>query len=174
MTEPTLFHDITPAALLSSDQRYRYWLTRDWARHGGRRCTFVMLNPSTADATQDDPTIRRCIGFARALGYGGLMVVNLYALRATKPEVLWRADYDERVGADNDSELRRALRDAAERDAHVIGGWGANAEARRVAEVMALPHAERLTALGTTKAGQPRHPLYLRADSTPTRWGAPR
>lgn len=88
--------DLEPAgraAAISPDGAYRYSLHREWRRSEDqpRWVTFVMLNPSTADAVQDDPTIRRCIAFARALGGTGLAVANLYAFRATSPADLWAA-----------------------------------------------------------------------------------
>lgn len=101
---------IVTSASISGDYRYR--LGRAWA--GGPTCTFIMLNPSTADADQDDPTIRRCVGFAKALGCGALEVVNLYAYRATNPRDLLRQD--ERVGPENDYWLREAQLDPPSRD----------------------------------------------------------
>lgn len=157
--------DILRTARLSIDDRYRWTLHRRW----GDRSTvvFIMLNPSTADATQDDPTIRRCIGFARRWGMGGLTVVNLYAYRATKPADLWLAD--DPVGSAND----RSITAEVARAELVVAAWGANAKPDRIAEVLALPGMDKLTALDVTKDGQPRHPLYLRADLTPQPWRQP-
>lgn len=154
--------DVTASAVLSADGLYRYELARTWSDTAP--VTFVMLNPSTADASLDDPTIRRCIGFARAWGHGGIRVVNLYALRSTDPKALWCAP--DPVGPDNDEYLRRA----AASGGPLIAAWGANARPDRVAAVLALPGLEALQALGVTKAGQPRHPLYLRGDAAPTPW----
>ena len=156
------------SAVISEDGRYRYQLTRFWdpSVHG---LAFVMLNPSTADGTEDDPTIRRCMRFARDLGFGGLHVVNLYAFRATKPADLWRAEQP--VGPENDDYLRRTFVAAAAFGKPVIAAWGANARPDRVAEVLDLPLARQsLHHLGLTKAGAPRHPLYLRADAKPSPW----
>lgn len=149
---------------ISACGRYRYLLGRRWA--DGPRATFIMLNPSTADAEQDDPTIRRCIGYARAWGMGALQVVNLYALRATDPAELWRAQ--DPIGPDNDITLVACA--LAHRPAPLIAAWGAHARPDRVAAVLALPGMDRLTALGVTKAGQPRHPLYLPATATLRPW----
>lgn len=157
---------ITRAADISEDGRYRYHLSRFWdpAVHG---LAFVMLNPSTADGSADDPTIRRCMRFARDLGFGGMYVVNLYAFRATKPADLWRAE--DPVGPENDAYLKRAFLAAAAVGKPVIAAWGANARPDRVAQVLDLPLArESLHAFGLTKGGAPRHPLYLRAESYPT------
>lgn len=148
------------------DGKYRYELTRAWA--DGPECTFVMLNPSTADGHEDDPTIRRCVGFAKTLDCGSLRVVNLYAFRATNPRDVFRQDG--RVGPENDYWISCALWDAAEVEAPVIAAWGANAEVWRVRAVLALPGADRLTALGVTKDGHPRHPLYLPSTARPEPW----
>lgn len=148
-------------AVLSEDGAYRYSLVRRWGN--ALPAQFVMLNPSTADDTLDDPTIRRCVGFAQRLGCGGIVVVNLYALRSTDPAQLWKAD--DPVGPRNDTYLSVVMRRAGTVGAPLIAAWGANAKADRVAEVLAMPHAEQFTCLGLTKAGAPRHPLYVRADA---------
>lgn len=150
-------------AVLSECERYRYTLTREW--DGGiPPLTFIMLNPSTADATLDDPTIRRCIGFARSRGFGGLRVLNLFAFRATDPAHM-KAEADP-VGVDNDMHLRAALDTAKNANAPVIAAWGVNGiHNGRAAEVreLALQCAVTLICLGTTKDGCPRHPLYVPA-----------
>lgn len=155
-------------AVLSDCGRYRYRLTRTWDS-ARPNATFIMLNPSTADASVDDPTIIRCRNYARAWGLGGLTVVNLYAYRATNPDDLWKVD--DPIGADNDDHLREVLTAAAADGAPVVAAWGGNARPDRVAQVVAL--AGPLTALGLTKAGQPRHPLYLRKDAVLARWLPP-
>ena len=149
-------------AELSSDRRYRYRLSRLWA--DGPRVTFVMLNPSTADETADDPTLRRCLGFAKAWGYGGLEVVNLYALRATDPIELWKSD--DPVGPEND----RYLREAGASGAPLVAAWGAHAKRARVQEVLSIPGFDRLTCLRVTKMGYPSHPLYLPKALKPVPW----
>lgn len=118
-----------------------------------------MLNPSTADADQDDPTIRRCIRFAQAWGFHRLEVVNLYAFRATDPNQLWQVL--DPVGPDND----RYIREASARASMTIVAWGTNAKRHRQREVMKLltePHA-----LEMTKHRFPKHPLYIRSDAKP-------
>lgn len=129
-------------AHLSQDGLYRYSLHREW-RVGydvPRWVTFVMLNPSTANAHQDDPTIRRCIGFAKSLGGTGLAVVNLYAFRATSPADLWTTP--DPVGPNNDHHLALFLEMAARYDFPIIAAWGAHAKPDRVAAVMTMPGAE--------------------------------
>ena len=135
--------------------RYRYSLTRRWAQGGGRTA-FVLLNPSTADAHRDDPTIRRCISFARAWGYGELEVVNLFAFRATLPRDLRKGRNP--VGADNDAFLLRAAHGAN----LVLLAWGTHGTlAGRDAQVLALMKGRELRCLGKTRDGHPRHVLYL-------------
>lgn len=156
------------SAWLSGCQRYRYRLGRNWADGWGKPAVFVMLNPSTADAFVDDPTIVRCRNFAKAWGCDRLIVVNLYALRSTDPRGLWKAE--DPVGPENDAHLEDAAYTAAEYDGPLVAAWGANAKPDRVAQVLALPGMERLMALGTTKAGAPRHPLYLPGTARPEPW----
>lgn len=162
-------NDVLRTALLSEDGRYRYTLNRIWG-HPHDLVTWIMLNPSTADANLDDPTIRRCIGFARAWGHGGITVVNIYAYRATKPADLWKAG--DPTGPKNDETLRQALDQAARNGTPVIAAWGAHVGEYSGHWVYALAHARgvQLLALGTTKAGQPRHPLYLPKSATPEPW----
>lgn len=157
-------------ASISRDGIYRWSLHRDWLRDLGRPhwVTFVMLNPSTADAEVDDPTIRRCIGFAKALGGTGLAVVNLYALRATQPTELWNAA--DPVGPSNDAQLSMFFQMAARYDFPINAAWGAHAKPDRVAKVLTMPGAERLQALHVTKTGAPGHPLYLPATATLRPW----
>jgi len=159
-----------PSAVLSDCGTYRYSLTRDWTA-SGRRAVFIMLNPSTADATQDDPTIRRCIRFAQRFGCDGLRVVNLYGLRSTDPAALW--EHPDPVGPDNDAYIEHALWSAETTDAPVIAAWGANARQDRIDQVLGLHGMLSCQALGLTKTGQPRHPLYLRRDAELVQWPTP-
>jgi hypothetical protein len=154
--------EMVRGAQISSDGRYRYLLGRQWS--DAPAATFIMLNPSTADADVDDPTVRRCIGFAASWGCGGLVVVNLYALRSTDPRALWSAD--DPVGPENDFYIASSARAFELPGAPLVAAWGAHAKADRVDHVLTIPGvADRLQCLGTTKAGAPRHPLYLRADA---------
>jgi len=157
-------------AVLSSDGVYRYRLWRRWDP-SVPSMIFVMLNPSTADAEADDPTIRRCVGFARREHCGGIEVVNLFALRATDPVALhhhpdpegpenaqaWRAAWDEHPGAT------------------VVAAWGAKSLRKlpdRKASIYALTRIERRgwQCLGKSKAGFPRHPLFVPGDQPFERW----
>lgn len=146
-------------AFISDDGKYRYSLFREW--NGDLPLVvFVMLNPSTADAEKDDPTIRRCIRFAKDWGYGSLRVVNLFAYRATDPRELLRTD--DPVGRDNS-----VIVQVWTRSFDTIAAWGGNPIARHMDPAIrrALENARQLDCLGLTKTGnQPRHPLYVRAD----------
>jgi hypothetical protein len=151
-------------AQFDASGRYRYRLTREWDA-ALPHVTFVMLNPSTADHRQDDPTIRRCIGFARAWGYGGVEVLNLFAWRATKPKDLRKAPAP--VGTANDRHLRRAARTSGA----VVVAWGIHgAWLNRDQSALALlrRHGCQPLCLGLTRDGQPRHVLYLRNETRPT------
>lgn len=143
-------------AIISDCGRFRYSLTRTWG--DGLRLLFVMLNPSTADALQDDATIRRCIRFAQAEHFGSLEVVNLFAYRARDPADLRREGYP--VGPDNDFYIQ-----AAACQAHrVCVAWGAVAEADdRIQVVMPLLRraGREPECLHITRSGYPGHPLYL-------------
>jgi len=150
-------------AVISDCGLYRYHLIRRWGP--GKCCVFVMLNPSTADASADDPTIRRCRAFAKRFGCDALAVVNVYGWRATRPVELWRTP--DPVGPLNDRFIRLALDCAKRDDAPVVAAWGANARPGRVLTVSRLG---RFQCLGVTKAGAPRHPLYLRSDEALTPW----
>ncbi len=145
------------AARFDRAEVYRYSLRRTWNRHGPR-IVWVCLNPNRADATHDDPTIRRCIGFSRRWGFGSLEVVNLFALRARDPKALRSAA--DPVGPGNDAALRSALRRAD----CVVAAWGAHGRLgdRDRAAARWLRSARTLRCFGLTRDGQPRHPLYLR------------
>jgi hypothetical protein len=129
-----------------------------------------MLNPSTADATQDDPTIRRCLGFAKRLGYDAIVVGNVYAYRATDPAALRTAA--DPFGPHNAVHLFCIAGDC---DA-IVCAWGGNlldpGHGRRTAEILTRGGAN-LACLGTTKSGQPKHPLYLAANTPLVDWTPP-
>ena len=148
-------------AVISDDGLYRYRLERVWddARPA---LPFVMLNPSTADALVDDPTIRRCVGFARRENAGGIIVCNLYAFRATSPADLWKAR--DPYGPQQDDELRTLSEYARLTGMPIVCGWGIHGGSWNKPIMMLQTHSPRLACLGRTKDGKPRHPLYVRAD----------
>lgn len=144
-------------AVISDCGQFRYILRRSWDI-SRPALGFVMLNPSTADASEDDPTIRKCIGFAERMGYGAIVVTNLYAFRSTDPRDLKRAGYLR--GPECDEWLLRAAREAS----LTICAWGAHArDLSRPIDVINMLSGEgiRLRALAYTEDGIPRHPLML-------------
>lgn len=150
-------------AVISDCGKYRYLLRRVWG--DGKTCVFVMLNPSTADDKVDDPTIRRCINFAKREGCGSLTVLNLYALRTKDPKVLKARGYP--VGERNDNMFGVYAANAVGQPSLVIAAWGAHARTWRVGQVMKMFHDADVPvyALGLTKDGSPRHPLYMASDT---------
>ena len=159
--------DAASTAVYSPDLRYRYALSRVWAPGG--QVLFVMLNPSTATEVQNDPTVERCERRARALGFGGFAVANIFAFRATDPRVM-RADSDP-VGPDND----RIIHDLAQSAQQIICAWGTHgAHLQRGDRVQTLLRAtaKDLFHLGLSLAGHPKHPLYIGYDQHPQLWAA--
>lgn len=162
-------HQARGSAILSEDGIYRYELSRTWS-DTDPLVDWIMLNPSTADASLDDPTIRRCIGFSRSWGFGGLTVRNLFALRSTNPSALRR--HGDPVGPRNDEHLRQG---AANNDSLTVCAWGAHGRLHgRDEAVLALlaRHGARPHHLGLTKFGAPRHPLYLPGLTELIAWSA--
>lgn len=127
-----------------------------------------MLNPSTADADIDDPTIRRCIRFATDWGFDVLSVRNLFALRATDPKQLLACDVLPSGGGRGDAEI--AMANTADL---VIAAWGAWVPHDRTRDARRFLASSKLHCLGTTKAGAPRHPLYVKAETKPVKYEWP-
>jgi hypothetical protein len=158
--------DARSSAVYSDCERYRYLLTRIWDP-GGRRALFIMLNPSTATEVQNDPTVERCERRARALGFGAFRVTNIFAWRDTDPARM-RAAADP-VGPGNDDAIAQSCGWADQ----IIAAWGAHgAHLGRGGEVAALLRAagRPVWHLGLTRAGHPRHPLYIGYSRQPERW----
>lgn len=151
-------HFVSATADIRGD--YRYSLTRVWDETLPT-ITFVLLNPSTADARDLDPTLRRCVNFSKRDGYGGMKILNLYAYRTPSPKVMLAVP--DPVGPDNDRVL-------AEATGTVVAGWGTNASPERVAHVLKL--LPTLKALKITTHGHPQHPLYVKGDSPLVDWPA--
>lgn len=147
-------------ALLSPCSRYRWVLGRSWDRRAPV-LGVVGLNPSTADGRDDDPTLRRLIGFARSWGFGSLRLANLYALRTPHPRVLFADDAP--VGPSNDAWIAHVL---SQSDL-CLAAWGNGGVGPRAD---AWTKAAPWHVLGTTRLGAPRHPLYVRADAKPVPW----
>jgi len=158
-------------AEFSHDRRYRYtlWRRAQWQRDGiatggAGYVAFIGLNPSTADEATDDNTVRRCVRFARDWGLGDMCMLNLFAFRATDPREM-QAEA-EPVGPDNDEWILRTAKGAQV----VVAAWGFNGtyqERDQRVTRMLLDEGVRLYCLGRTKDGDPRHPLYVRADTLP-------
>lgn len=171
-----LLPGVRPNALLSEDGVYRYWLSRTWSP--APVVLWIMLNPSTATAHEDDNTIRKCQKFARSWGYGGIYVANIFALRSRDPRAL--LEHPDPIGPEND---RRLLELANVQGSlpglnsgqtfPIIAAWGAHGliggrgpEVRR----MFQEAGRKLYYLRLTKSGHPWHPLYLPDSSTPVEW----
>lgn len=142
---------------------YRYGLRRVWDAGAGE-LLYVMLNPSTATEVQNDPTIERCQRRARALSFGGMRIANLFAYRATRPGDLRRAD--DPAGPEN-----AALLEAWSTEAQVtLAAWGVHGALREAGPRMAPLLSGDVRHLGLTRAGHPRHPLYVAYSVRPEPW----
>lgn len=183
---PTSYID--KGAILSADGRYRYFLWREW--HGThdpknwewiygkdgdgnplgqpKACVFIMLNPSTADGDVDDPTIRRCVSYAQRWKYERLEVVNLFAYRTTKPNEMLALNHDDDpVGSRNQEYFDRIIESAG----IIICAWGAHGGYLGQDETaMGWLGGKMVYALGLTKDGYPRHPLYLKSEADPQKF----
>lgn len=162
-------------AEISPDGMFRFRLWRRWG--DGRQMTFIMLNPSIADASVDDPTLRRCIGFAQREGCDGVQLVNLYPYRTHKPKYLLEAR-DAGIDISGGQRGKEAVVKAMSNNGDlVVAAWGAHdiaaeSEARQLISVInQAEHAGgRLFCFGRTKDGSPRHPLYLKSDAPLEPW----
>ncbi len=144
-------------ACFDQQRRYRYRLSRVWSP-SNPGLVWVLLNPSTADASSVDPTLRRVLTFSRRWGFGAAVVVNLFALRAANPADL--ASVEDPTGPLNDAAIRGAVTSSDQ----IVVGWGNHGDVEnRAASVMGYlaTSGRTLLALGVTKIGQPRHPLYV-------------
>jgi len=150
-------------AVVDKTELYRYSLWREW-NIDAPKLVFIMLNPSKADAYIDDPTLRRCIGFAKSWGFGSLTVINLFAYRSTKPSELRQVN--DPVGSQNDRYLKKAIKSADK----VVVAWGNNGKLmqrdRMVLDLLSIYNVQPYC-LGTTKTGYPRHPLYVMCSQEP-------
>ena len=151
-------------ARFSNDRKYRYLLSRDLGFTGEGAVMFVMLNPSIADECQDDPTIRRCINFAKAWGFRTLHVTNLSPLRATDPRELLAAGPEPPEIRDRNLDHITAAVGSSDR---VVVAWGIHggAEARDERVLIGLRPLTTVLCLGVTAKGFPKHPLYVASDT---------
>lgn len=156
-------------AVISDCGRYRYELGRRWggSEHGVTLLDWVMLNPSTADADQDDPTIRRCMKFAKDWGFHGIRVTNLFGYRATNPDELAAAD--DPFGPDNGDYLsaRYPL------SPMTVCAWGAHKLVSSYGNPSLFKRESAFVCLGYNKDGSPKHPLYVPANRGVSPWPKP-
>ena len=149
-------------AIFDTTNTYRYTLWRSWSPDHPH-LTFIMLNPSTADAQRNDPTISRCLAFARDWGFGSLEVVNLFAYKTAYPSDLLRVP--DPVGEEND----RFLQQAIARSSCIVAAWGTKGilldRNRQVLQL--LTDKQHIYCLGLTRDGHPRHPLYIKGNIQP-------
>ena len=146
-------------AVFSDCRKYRYALWRMWNEHKPI-AMIIGLNPSTAGHTRNDPTITRCISFARSWGYGGVCVTNLFGFRATAPTEL-KAHHDP-IGKENDAWVHEMAKEAAIK----VAAWGNHGKfLNRSLEI--LPSLDQLHCIKMNKSGEPAHPLYLKAELKP-------
>jgi hypothetical protein len=145
---------VKSGAVISQCGRYRYSLWREWDKRAPQML-IIGLNPSTADAIDDDQTIKRCIGFAEREECGKLVILNLFAFRATEPRNMLAAT--DPIGPRNDAMLRSYSRD--ERTAFAVAAWGKQASAARVTKVLSI--FPSLLCFGRNADRSPKHPLYL-------------
>ena len=148
-------------AIISKDCLYRYSLERTWDA-SEERVLFIMLNPSTADAINDDSTIKKCMGFAQRWGYGGITVGNLFALRSRDPNGLLGSH--DPVGPENDAHLKQLAAECTV----VVAAWGNSGDKARLSHLFQQRQTfmnellrGRMQCLGTNKDGTPKHPVLL-------------
>ena len=156
--------DVTRHARISDDGQYRYMLAHVWDLNTLPIC-WIMLNPSTADAKQDDATIRTVTWWTRKFGAGGFVVVNLFALRSTDPKGLFAAA--DPVGPDNAGWIQRAV----ELCPRILCAWGASPKPEGgllpALQILWYAQGKKIYCLGKTKDGHPRHPLYVKRNTVP-------
>ncbi|WP_439288004.1 DUF1643 domain-containing protein [Lonepinella sp. BR2904] len=150
---------VKTGAILSECRKYRYALWRIWDE-SKPKVMFIGLNPSTADETNDDRTITRCIQFAKSWGYGGIYMTNLFSYRATRSNEIYTPD--DPIGKDND----QYILDYAKKSDKVIVGWGNRGSyLNRSKQVYEL--IDNLYCLVVNKTGEPKHPLYIASSAVP-------
>jgi len=151
------------SAIISPCKKYRYQLERRTTKRAVQKSTvtFIGLNPSTADASADDPTIRKCIAYTQSWNFKTLLMVNLFAWRTSEPNDLLLAE--EPVGRDNDEYIA----DAVSRASLVVACWGEHGTLHHRADEIAALYRRRLHGIKVNRSGQPSHPLYLPAALKP-------
>jgi hypothetical protein len=164
--------NVTSSAFISECGKYRYELRRTWDE-SRPKVMFIMLNPSTADAEIDDPTIRRCVGFAKSWGYGGILVGNLFAYRATEPKTLLTVN--DPIGRENLTHLKVMYNESDT----AICAWGNGKLVEKLGKKFGEDYKPlsgflgRIYYLELANDGTPKHPLYLKGDLKPVRFEVP-
>lgn len=155
------------SAFITADRQYRYWLRRPWANNDLEVC-WVMINPSTANAEEDDPTTRRCIDFSVSHGFGSMVIVNLYAFITPYPDELFkrRDEGKDIVGPENDTHILKQLADHPT----VIAAWGADKRVDDARVQFVRANATSLYCLQKGKGGTPSHPARLSSGLKLKRW----
>ncbi len=162
----------TSSAFISECGKYRYELRCTWDE-SRPKVLFIMLNPSTADAEIDDPTIMRCIGFAKSWSYGGILVGNLFAYRATEPKTLLTVS--DPIGQENLTHLKVMYNESDV----AICAWGNGHLLEKLAKKIGADYKPlsgflgRIYYLELSNDGTPKHPLYLKSDLKPIRLKVP-
>ncbi len=159
-------------ALFSEDRVYRYLLARKLS-YEKSTCLFIMLNPSTADETKNDPTVTRCINYARHWGFGRLKVCNIFPYRATDPKELYHHEYPHGVDHHwlNNDHIKQAIYHAD----RIVCAWGNHGtlQGRGLEVKQMVLDADKLPLVfNITQRGQPIHPLYQKADAELITWAA--
>lgn len=162
---------LSSGAEFSPDRVYRFRLWRRW--EPGPMLMVVGLNPSTADESVDDPTVRRCIGYARRWGFAGLRMLNCFAFRATDPKAMKLAP--DLVWPENLSKIQTEANVTLREGGAVLAAWGNDGahrhrsnDVRQALDLGSRGHAPSgVACLGLTRSGEPRHPLYLASDAKP-------
>ncbi len=157
---------IQSSAIFSPCEKYRYVLHRQLSENNDATCLFIMLNPSTADAHKNDPTVERCERFTREWGYTNLVVCNIFALRSTDPKSLY--SHDDPIGPNNNGWIL----EESEKAKLIVCAWGNHGQFmhRGMDVLIMLKHRDNLRYLTLNKSGQPKHPLYIKADTKLQRW----
>jgi hypothetical protein len=156
MNQKEMFQDFSKisSAVLSADRQYRYLLERQWCEEG-KTVAFICLNPSTADENVDDPTVRRCVNFAKSWGGNRLLIGNIFAYRSTDPRFL--QECLDPIGPDNENWLQHI----AEQSDILIAAWGMNGKLLNRGRTVLERFPGKFSALRLTSDGNPGHPLYL-------------
>ena len=155
--------ELTSTAIFSNDHAYRYLLSRKTGT-GGKTITFIGLNPSVADQTKNDPTIRRCLDFSSRWGGTQLFMVNLFGYVSTNPQALF--DVEDPVGHENDKWLEYAI----SKSDMVIAAWGKLGVISRRGDEVKNRYGNVLLVLKINKDGSPAHPLYIKSTTIPFVW----